>query len=120
MDRTKKKATKVQVVIVGGGIIGTAVARELSRYKLDVLLLEAEPEVGWGTTKANSGIVHGGFHEEPGTLKAKYCFPGNQMYPQLCEELDVCFKQNGILMVRALLKRWTQFSSTMNGVRNAV
>jgi glycerol-3-phosphate dehydrogenase len=99
MDRTKKKATKVQVVIVGGGIIGTAVARELSRYKLDVLLLEAEPEVGWGTTKANSGIVHGGFHEEPGTLKAKYCFPGNQMYPQLCEELDVCFKQNGILMV---------------------
>src|SRR5690554_4352488 len=94
----KTKLT-VDVAIVGGGIIGTAVARELTKYQVKVLVLEKEPEVGWGTTKANSGIVHGGFHEEPGTLKAKYCFPGNQMYPQLCEELDVCFKQNGILMV---------------------
>jgi len=99
MDRAEKSTIAAQVVIVGGGIIGTAVARELSRYDLDVLLLEAEAEVGWGTTKANSGIVHGGFHEEPGTLKAKYCFPGNQMYPKLCEELDVTFIQNGILMV---------------------
>ena len=74
MDGTEKKVSSAQVVIVGGGIIGTAAARELSRYKLDVLLLEKEPEVGWGTTKANSGIVHGGFHEEEGTLKAKYCF----------------------------------------------
>lgn len=99
MNVKDKEMLQAQVVIVGGGIIGTATARELSRYNIDVLLLEAEPEVGWGTTKANSGIVHGGFHEEPGTLKAKYCFPGNQMYPQMCEELDVCFKQNGILMV---------------------
>ena len=99
MDGTEKKVSSAQVVIVGGGIIGTAAARELSRYKLDVLLLEKEPEVGWGTTKANSGIVHGGFHEEEGTLKGKYCFPGNQMYPKLCEELNVCFVQNGILMV---------------------
>ena len=99
MDKAKKSMITAQVVIVGGGIIGTAVARELSRYELDVLLIEAEAEVGWGTTKANSGIVHGGFHEEPGTLKAKYCFSGNQMYPKLCEELDVCFEQNGIMMV---------------------
>lgn len=99
MAGTDKKRISTQVAIVGGGIMGTAAARELSRYKLDVLLLEAEPEVGWGTTKANSGIVHGGFHEEPGTLKGKYCFPGNQMYPQLCEELNVSFKQNGILLV---------------------
>ena len=99
MNVKDKEMLQAQVVIVGGGIIGTATARERSRYNIDVLLLEAEPEVGWGTTKANSGIVHGGFHEEPGTLKAKYCFPGNQMYPQMCEELDVCFKQNGILMV---------------------
>ncbi|MGI6150170.1 MAG: NAD(P)/FAD-dependent oxidoreductase [Limnochordia bacterium] len=96
---SEKKKLAVDVVIVGGGIIGTATARELSKYQLDVLVVEKEAEVGWGTTKANSGIVHAGFHEEPGSLKAKYCFPGNQMYPQLCEELDVCFKQNGILMV---------------------
>ena len=99
MGKVDKEKMSVQVAIVGGGIIGTAAARELSRYQLDLLLIEAEPEVGWGSTKANSGIVHGGFHEEPGTLKAKYCFPGNQMYPQMCKELDVCFEQNGILMV---------------------
>lgn len=96
IDKTRRS---VQIAIVGGGIVGTSVARELSKYNLDVLLIEKEAEVGWGTTKANSGIVHGGFHEVPGTLKAKYCFPGNQMFPQLCEELDVSFKQNGILMV---------------------
>ena len=99
MGRRYKETIPVQVAIVGGGIVGTAVVRELSRYKLDLLLIEAEPEVGWGSTKANSGIVHGGFHEEPGTLKAKYCLPGNQMYPELCRDLDVCFEQNGILMV---------------------
>lgn len=99
MSGIEKTKNSVQVAIVGGGIIGTAVARELSKYKLDVLVIEAEPEVGWGTTKANSGIVHAGFHEEPGTLKAKYSFPGNQMFPQLCEDLDVTFKQNGILLV---------------------
>lgn len=95
----EKKTLTVDVAIVGGGIMGTAVARELSKYQVSVLVVEKEAEVGWGTTKANSGIVHAGFHEEPGTLKAKYCFPGNQMFPELCEELDVCFKQNGVLMV---------------------
>ncbi|HHW72229.1 MAG TPA: NAD(P)/FAD-dependent oxidoreductase [Firmicutes bacterium] len=99
MEREAKTKKRVQVAIVGGGIVGTLTARELARYELDVLLLEKEAEVGWGTTKANSGIVHAGIHEEPGTLKAKYCFPGNQMYPKLCEELDVSFRQNGILVV---------------------
>ncbi|HPT82834.1 MAG TPA: NAD(P)/FAD-dependent oxidoreductase [Limnochordia bacterium] len=99
MKREEKRRQAVQVAIIGGGIVGTLTARELSRYELDVLLLEKEAEVGWGTTKANSGIVHAGIHEEPGTLKAKYCFPGNQMFPQLCAELDVSFRQNGILVV---------------------
>ncbi len=99
MKREEKTKKAVQVAIVGGGIIGTLTARELSRYELDVLLLEKEAEVGWGTTKANSGIVHAGIHEDPGTLKARYCFPGNQMFPKLCAELDVSFRQNGILVV---------------------
>lgn len=90
---------KTQVVIIGGGIIGCAVARELSRYKLSVVLVEKEEDVGFGTTKANSGIVHAGFHDKPGTLKATYCYRGNTLYPALCEELDVNFKQNGIMMV---------------------
>ncbi|HHT73841.1 MAG TPA: NAD(P)/FAD-dependent oxidoreductase [Firmicutes bacterium] len=102
----EKQTLTVDVAIVGGGIIGTAVARELSKYDVSILLVEKEAEVGWGTTKANSGIVHAGFHEEPGTLKAKYCFPGNQMYPKLCEELDVCFRRNGILMVARNQEEW--------------
>ena len=99
MNSQAKTRKAVQVVVIGGGIMGTLVARELSRYELDLLLLEKEAEVGWGTTKANSGIVHAGIHEDPGTLKAKYCFPGNQMFPKLCEDLDVSFRQNGILVV---------------------
>ena len=101
------------------GIVGTAVVRELSRYKLDLLLIEAEPEVSWGSTKANSGIVHGGFHEEPGTLKAKYCLPGNQMYPELCRDLDVCFEQNGILMLAAPQRKWTRLGPISGGGQSA-
>ncbi len=89
----------VDVAVIGGGIMGTAVIRELSRYKLSSLLIEKEAEVGWGTTKANSGIVHAGFHDQPGSKKAKYCVAGNGLYPQLCAELDVNFRQNGIFMV---------------------
>lgn len=87
------------VVIIGGGVIGTAVARELSKYQVDFILVEKEAEVGWGTTKANSGIVHAGFHDKPGSQKAKYCVEGNRLYPELCEELDVSFRQNGVMMV---------------------
>ncbi len=87
------------VAVIGGGIVGTAVVRELSRYTLRSVLIEKEAEVGWGTTKANSGIVHAGFHDKPGTNKAKYCVPGNALYPALCQELDVNFRQNGIFMV---------------------
>ncbi len=93
------KQIQTDVVIIGGGVIGTLAARELSRYKLDVWLVEKDAEVGWGATKANSGIVHAGFHDKPGSEKAKYCVEGNALYPELCDELDVSFEQNGILMV---------------------
>ena len=59
------------VVIVGAGVIGGALARELAKYKLNTLLLEKENDVAMGASKANSGIVHGGFDPEPETLKAK-------------------------------------------------
>lgn len=93
------KQISADVVIIGGGVIGTLTARELSRYSLDVWLVEKEAEVGWGATKANSGIVHAGFHDKPGSAKAKYCVAGNALYPELCRDLDVSFEQNGILMV---------------------
>ena len=60
------------VIIVGGGVIGCGIARELSRFRLNIIVLEQFNDVSAGTSKANSGIVHAGFDAEPGSLKAKY------------------------------------------------
>lgn len=87
------------VVIIGGGVIGCAIARELTRYQLRVVLVEKECEVGFGTSKANSGIIHGGHHAPPETLKGKLEWAGNQMWDQLCDELGFGFKRIGDLTV---------------------
>ena len=87
------------VTIVGGGIIGCAIARELMRYRLRVILLEKECEVGFGTSKANSGIIHAGHHSSSTTVKGSLEWAGNQMWDKLCEELDFGFKRIGELMV---------------------
>ncbi|MHC1748766.1 MAG: NAD(P)/FAD-dependent oxidoreductase [Cellulosilyticaceae bacterium] len=83
------------VIIVGGGVIGCAIARELSRYSLDILLLEKENDVCCGTSKANSAIVHAGFDAKPGTLKGKFNAPSNLLFDELSKELDFPFKRNG-------------------------
>ncbi len=87
------------VIIIGGGAIGTTIARTLSKYDNKVALLEKNIEVCQETTKANSAIVHGGFDAEPGTLKAKLNVKGNQMYPKLSEELDFTFNKIGSLVL---------------------
>lgn len=90
---------QVDVVVVGGGVVGTAVARAFSRYRLEVVLLEKEPDLSWGTTRANSGIVHSGYHNYPGTAKARLCVRGNRLLRRLAGELGVPFRQNGSLTV---------------------
>lgn len=90
---------ELDVIIIGGGIVGTAIARELSRYKLDVLLLEKESDVGWGTTKANSAVVHTGYDPKPGTLMAKLNIEGARLFPSICEELDVPYEKLGSLVL---------------------
>lgn len=90
---------ETDVLIIGAGVTGSALARELSRYKLRAMLVEKEVDVAFGTSKANSGIVHSGVHDHPGTLKAKLCVAGNRLYPQLAEELNVLYKQNGTVVV---------------------
>ena len=70
---------KYDVVVIGGGVIGCAVARELSRYQLKTCVVEREEDVCSGTSKANSAIVHGGFDAEPGSLKAKFNIQGSRM-----------------------------------------
>jgi glycerol-3-phosphate dehydrogenase len=87
------------VVVVGAGCIGGAIARELSRYDLRVLLLESADDVSQGATKGNSGIVHAGYDDAPGSMHARYCWPGNQMFPQLDRELRFGYQLNGSLVV---------------------
>lgn len=87
------------VVIVGAGVVGGLIAREISRYDLKIALLEKYNDVAMGTTKANSAIVHGGFDAQNGTLKAKLNVKGTAMMPEVCEKLHVPFKNNGSLVV---------------------
>ncbi len=87
------------VVIVGAGVVGGLIAREISRFDVKVALLEKCNDVAMGTTKANSAIVHGGFDAQNGTLKAKLNVKGTEMMPEVCEKLHVPFKKNGSLVV---------------------
>ena len=86
------------VLIAGAGVIGGMVARELSKYKLSVCLIEKENDVAMGASKANSGIIHGGFDPEPGTLKARLNVSGVDMLYEAAKELNVPFKNNGSLI----------------------
>lgn len=85
--------------IIGAGIIGTAIARELASYNLNLLLIEKDSDVANGTTKANSAIIHAGFDPKPGTYKARFNVEGNRIFKELCRELDVPFRQNGSLVI---------------------
>lgn len=90
---------KYDVIIIGAGVVGTAVARELSRYQIKVCVLEKEEDVCCGTSKANSAIIHAGYDAEPGTLKAKLNVRGNQLVGELAEKLDFPFRRNGSLVL---------------------
>lgn len=87
------------VIIIGAGITGSSIARQLCRYQLRVALLEKETDVAFGVSKSNSGIVHAGFHEKSDSLKGKLCVRGNLLYEQYAQELNFPFRRSGILMV---------------------
>ena len=87
------------VAIIGAGVIGASIFRELSKYNLKTVLIEKENDVSMGTTKANSAIVHAGYDPKIGTLMAKYNVRGNEMFEDLCKELSVPFKRNGSLVI---------------------
>ena len=78
----------VDIVIIGAGVSGCAIAREISRYKADVLVLEREEDVCCGTSKANSAIVHAGYDAANGSLMAKLNVAGSLLMPELARELD--------------------------------
>ena len=87
------------VIIIGAGVTGCAIARELSRYELDICVIEKESDICEGTSKANSGIVHAGFDAKTGTLNARLNVQGNAMMEELSKKLDFPFKRNGSMVV---------------------
>ncbi len=87
------------VTIIGTGIVGCAIARELSKYKLSTCVVDKDTDVANGTTKANSAIVHAGFDAKAGTLKGKLNAIGNSMFDKLAEDLDFHFKRVGSLVL---------------------
>lgn len=87
------------VLIIGGGVVGSAIAREMSRYQLKIGVLEKNLDVCYETSGRNSGVVHGGFAYDCGSLKARLCVEGNQMMDQLSKELGFRFIRCGKVLV---------------------
>ena len=87
------------VAVIGGGVVGGMIARELTRYSLSVCILEKQADVAMGATSANSGIVHAGYDAKEGTLKAQLNVEGSKMMESLCRELGVKYRRNGSLVI---------------------
>ncbi len=87
------------ILIIGGGVIGCAVARELSAYSDSVALIERGLDVASGASKANSGIVHAGFDAKPGSAKARFNVEGSRMYEDYCREVGAPYTRAGALVL---------------------
>ena len=87
------------VVVIGAGVVGSAVARELSRYQLDICVLEKELDVACGNSSRNTGMLHAGFTYKPGSLKAECAVEGNKEFDEVARDLGVPFKRTGKLVV---------------------
>ncbi|MBA7497602.1 L-2-hydroxyglutarate dehydrogenase [subsurface metagenome] len=90
---------KVDVLIIGGGVIGASIARELSRFNINIILLEKEDDVAMGTSKGNSGIIHAGYNADFRTPKGQLNIKSNSRFDKLCQDLKVRFKRIGSLVV---------------------
>ena len=86
-------------IIIGAGVTGSAIARELAKYQASICVIEREEDVCCGTSKANSAIIHAGFDAEPGSRKAALNVRGNSMMDTLAKELSIPFTRNGSLVV---------------------
>lgn len=87
------------VVVIGGGVVGGMIARELSKYELSICILEKENDVAMGATKANSAIVHAGYDAKEGSLKALLNVRGSKIMEKICSELGVKYQRNGSLVI---------------------
>lgn len=108
------------VIIIGAGIVGTTLARELSKSRGKVLLLEKGLDVSMGATKANSAIVHGGFAEKHEALKGRLCYKGRVQFKRLNEELNFGFKETGSLVISMEDDQEPLKKLLENGIKNGL
>lgn len=119
--KTLKKIEETDVAVIGAGIIGCAIARELSKLKIKITVLEKMPDVGWGTTKANSGVIHPGYSGEEDTLKFKLCHKGNLLFQKNAEELGIPIRKVGSFLNAVDPSEINLFEAYMNrGIRNGL
>ena len=90
---------RFDVAVIGAGVVGASIARELSRYKLSTVVVERCEDVCSGTSKANSAIVHAGYDAVPGSLKAKFNVRGAELIRELSKKLDFDYRENGSMVI---------------------
>ena len=105
------------VIIVGGGVVGSMIARFLARYQLSILLIEKESDVGMGASSANSAIIHAGHDPLPGTLKASLNIRANPIWDQLAAELNVPFERRGSYVVASGPEEFAQLDALLQRSR---
>lgn len=109
------------IAIVGTGIMGTFIARELSRYKLNTIMMDRESDIANGTTMANSAIIHGGYDAPANSLKGRLNVRGNKLYEGICKELDVHYKRIGSLVLAFEERELETLAKLLeNGKKNGV
>ena len=112
---------KANVVIIGGGVVGCAIACELSAHWSDVFLLEKLPKIGMVTSTRNSGVIHSGIYYPPGSLKARLCLRGNQLTYEFCAAHDVPHSRIGKLVVASSYDEEEKLAALVeNGSANGV
>ena len=89
---------KEKAVVIGAGAVGCAIARELSKYEIDVVVVDKNEDIGGDASKSNSAIIHTGYDAAPGTLESQLVVAANPMYDELVESLDVPFKRIGAIL----------------------
>jgi glycerol-3-phosphate dehydrogenase len=112
---------RANVVIVGGGVVGCAIARAVAGRWSDVFVLEALPKLAMGQSSRNSGVIHSGLYYPPGSLKAKHCVRGNQLTHEFCAVHGVPHKKTGKLVVASSASESGRLEKLMqNGCRNGL
>ena len=89
---------KTDVVVIGAGAVGCAIARELTKYQVQVLVVDKKEDVGGDASKSNSAIIHTGYDAKPGTLESELVVAANPMYDKLAKDLDVPFSRIGAIL----------------------